>query len=107
MRLIVTGPQEYSAKLELILQLDSVTFWRVSLYPPDQRIPPGLRRLEVLLPVEMVVELDVGIAQSKSWLSRSKVIALAVRRFIDGGGLTTLESTMGWPGQPEQPSTPR
>ena len=78
----------------------------MSLYPPEQRIPPGLRRLEILLPIEMVVELDVGIAQSRTWLSRSKVIAFTVRGFIDGGGLTTLVSATGWPGQPEQPSSP-
>jgi hypothetical protein len=35
----------------------------MSLYPPEQRIPEGLRRLEILLPIEMVVELDVGIAK--------------------------------------------
>lgn len=49
------------------------------LYPPDQRIPDGLRRLQVLLPVEMVIELDVGIARSQTYLSRSKVVALAIR----------------------------
>lgn len=33
---------------------------------PEQRIPDGLRRLEVLLPIEIVVELDVGIAHLRA-----------------------------------------
>jgi hypothetical protein len=70
----------------------------MSLYPPEQRIPEGLRRLEILLPIEMVVELDIGIAKSGSWVSRSRVIAQAVRAFIDNGGLLTLESRMPTPG---------
>jgi len=74
----------------------------MSLYPPEQRIPEGLRRLEILLPIEMVVELDVGIAKSGSWVSRSRVIAQAVRAFIDNGGLQTLESRMASPDPPEQ-----
>ena len=74
----------------------------MSLYPPEQRIPEGLRRLEILLPIEMVVELDVGIARSGSWVSRSRVIAKAVRAFIDSGGLETLESRMVSPSAPEQ-----
>ena len=45
----------------------------------------------------MVVELDVGIARSQSYLSRSKVIALAVRSFIDTGGLDRLDPNQAWP----------
>jgi len=78
----------------------------MSLYPPEQRIPEGQRRLEILLPVEMVVELDIGIAKSGSWISRSRVIAQAVRAFIDKGGLETLESRMSPSGAPEQANTP-
>ena len=78
----------------------------MSLYPPEQRIPEGLRRLEILLPIEMVVELDLGIAKRGNWISRSKVIAMAVRAFIDNGGLETLASRMDWPGPPEQSSSP-
>ena len=74
----------------------------MSLYPPEQRIPEGLRRLEILLPIEMVVELDVGIAKRGGWVSRSRVIAQAVRAFIDDGGLETLESRMPLPGPTEQ-----
>lgn len=74
----------------------------MSLYPPEQRIPEGQRRLEILLPIEMVVELDVGIAKSGGWISRSRVIAQAVRAFIDQGGLLTLESRMAPPRPPEQ-----
>ena len=78
----------------------------MSLYRSEQRIPDGLRRLEVLLPIEMVVELDVGIAQSQSYVSRSKVIAIAVRTFIDSHGLELLKPGMTWPDQPEQPNSP-
>lgn len=67
------------------------------MYPADQRIPDGLRRLQILLPVEMVVELDVGIARSQSYLSRSKVTALAVRKFIEAGELERLEVSKAWP----------
>lgn len=77
-----------------------------SLYPPDQRIPSGLRRLQVLLPVEMVVELDVGIARSQSYLSRSKVVALAIRKFIDEGGLEGLPPSLTWPDMPEPRRSP-
>ena len=74
----------------------------MSLYPPEQRIPEGQRRLEILLPIEMVVELDIGIAKSGSWTSRSRAIAKAVREFIDSGGLERLESRMPQLGAPEQ-----
>ena len=67
------------------------------MYPAEQRIPEGLRRVQVLLPVEMVVELDIGIARTQSYLSRSKVIALAVRKLIDGGDLEHLGPTQSWP----------
>lgn len=77
----------------------------MSLYPPEQRIPEGQRRLEILLPIEMVVELDIGIAKSGSWMSRSRVIARAVRAFIDNGGLKALESRIPQPGAPEQSSS--
>lgn len=76
----------------------------MSLYPPNQRIPEGHRRLEVLLPVEMGIELDIGIARSGSWMSRSRIIARAVRAFIDNGGLPTLDYRMPPPGALEQPS---
>ena len=67
------------------------------LYSPEQRIPEGLRRLQILLPIDMVVELDVGIARSQSYLSRSKVIALAVKSLIDQGGLDHLDPELAWP----------
>ncbi|CAN5700723.1 hypothetical protein BH18ACT6_BH18ACT6_10990 [soil metagenome] len=66
------------------------------MYPAEQRIPEGLRRMQVLLPVEMVVEL-IGIARTQSYLSRSKVIALAVRKFIDGGDLDHLDPPRAGP----------
>jgi hypothetical protein len=49
----------------------------------------------------MVVELDIGIAKSGSWMSRSRVIARALRAFIDTGGLETLETRIPKPGAPE------
>ncbi|MFN2487743.1 MAG: hypothetical protein ABR609_14260 [Acidimicrobiia bacterium] len=67
-----------------------------SIYPPEQRIPEGLRRLQVLLPFEIVVELDVGIARSQTYLSRSKVVTLALRKFIDEGGLERLPASATW-----------
>ena len=75
------------------------------LYPPEQQIPDGLRRLQVLLPIDMVVELDVGIARSQTYLSRSKVVALAVRRFIDEGGLAALPANVTWADLPEPRSS--
>jgi len=45
----------------------------------------------------MVVELDVGIARSQTYLSRSKVIAFALRTFIDNGGLDALAPSQSWP----------
>lgn len=76
------------------------------MYPADQRIPDGLRRLQVLLPVEMVVELDVGIARSQTYLSRSKVVALALRRFMDDGGLEALPANVTWSAIPEPRRSP-
>lgn len=75
--------------------------WVSGMYPADQRIPDGRRRLQVLLPVEMVVELDVGMARSQTYLSRSKVVALALRRFIDDGGLEALPANVTWSAIPE------
>jgi len=54
----------------------------------------------------MVVELDAGIAKRGNWISRSKLIAMAVRAFIDKGGLETLESRKHWPDPPEQSNSP-
>lgn len=56
-------------------------------------------------PSKMVVELDIGIAKSGSWISRSRLIAQAVRAFIDKGGLEKLESHMPPSDTPEEAST--
>ena len=69
-----------SAKGESAVAIPTLYFALMSsIHPPEQRIPEGLRRLQVLLPFEIVVELDVGIARSQTYLSRSKVVTLALR----------------------------
>lgn len=66
------------------------------LYPARARIPKGLRRVLVLLPIRMVVDLDARIAESNSSLSRSKVVALAVRRYLDQARVEDLSPDLDW-----------
>jgi metal-responsive CopG/Arc/MetJ family transcriptional regulator len=66
------------------------------LYPARARIPKGLRRVLVLLPIQMVVDLDARIAQSRTSLSRSKVVALALKRFLDEGGVEDTSTDLDW-----------
>jgi hypothetical protein len=46
-----------------------------------------IRRIEVSLPVGLVVELDVHIAEFGHFVSRSSVIEKAIRRFLDDSGI--------------------
>lgn len=55
--------------------------------PVDGRLYNGIRRIEVSLPVALVVELDLHIAEFGYWISRSSVIEKAIRRFLDDGGI--------------------
>ena len=66
------------------------------LYPARARIPKGLRRVLVLLPIRMVVDLDARIAGSNQNLSRSKVVAFAVRRLLDEGGVEDISADLDW-----------
>jgi Arc/MetJ-type ribon-helix-helix transcriptional regulator len=55
--------------------------------PLDGRLYNGIRRIEVSLPVGLVVELDLHITEFGYWISRSSVIEKAIRRFLDDGGI--------------------
>jgi hypothetical protein len=47
-----------------------------------------------------LVELDVGIARSQTYLSRSKVVAIALAKFIEEGGLESLPASVTWSEMP-------
>jgi len=55
--------------------------------PSDGRLYNGIRRIEVSLPVGLVVELDLHITEFGYWISRSSVIEKAIRQFLDAGGI--------------------
>jgi len=66
------------------------------LYSARARIPMGLRRVLVLLPIPMVIDLDARITASRTSLSRSKVIATAIRRYLDENHIDDLSPELEW-----------
>ena len=63
---------------------------------PDSRLYNGIRRIDVSLPVE-VVALDRNIAEFGYFVSRSSVIEVAIRQFLERGGIAVPD---------KQPPTP-
>ena len=57
---------------------------------PDSRLYNGIRRIDVSLPVELVVALDRNIAEFGYFVSRSSVIEVAIRQFLERGGIAVL-----------------
>jgi len=55
--------------------------------PQDSRLYNGIRRIEVSLPVEVVVALDRNIFEFGYFISRSNVIEVASRQFLERGGV--------------------
>jgi Arc/MetJ-type ribon-helix-helix transcriptional regulator len=53
----------------------------------DSRLYNGIRRIDVSLPVELVVALDRNIAEFGYFVSRSSVIEVAIRQFLERGGI--------------------
>jgi len=45
------------------------------------------RRIDVTLPIVLVAELDKNIAEFPYQVSRSAVVAVALREFLDRGGV--------------------
>lgn len=58
--------------------------------------PKGPRRVLVLLPIRMVIDLDARITASRTSLSRSKVIATAIRRYLDENHIDDLSPELEW-----------
>ncbi|HKY46626.1 MAG TPA: ribbon-helix-helix protein, CopG family [Acidimicrobiia bacterium] len=56
--------------------------------PQDSRLYNGIRRIDVSLPVEVVVALDRNIAEFGYFISRSSVIEVAIRQFLERGGIS-------------------
>ncbi|HKX75758.1 MAG TPA: ribbon-helix-helix domain-containing protein [Acidimicrobiia bacterium] len=54
----------------------------------DGRLYNGIRRIEVSLPVGLVVELNRHITEFGYWISRSSVIEKAIRRLLGDGGIS-------------------
>lgn len=61
----------------------------------DGRLYGGIRRIEVSLPVSLVVQLDRHIAEFGYWVSRSSVIEKAVRQFLVESGIGVPPQTPG------------
>ncbi|MGH8926771.1 MAG: hypothetical protein ACRDWH_00345 [Acidimicrobiia bacterium] len=57
----------------------------------------GLAPIEVALPSSLVVELDAAIAHRSINVSRSRVVALAIRQFLDQGGMDMFPTYPDWP----------
>jgi hypothetical protein len=63
----------------------------------DDRVPDGFRRIEVTLPPALVVELDRAIGNRHIRVSRSRIVALAIRHFLDDGGMEMFPTYPDWP----------
>jgi len=85
-----------SAKGESAVAIPTLYFALMSsIYPPEQRIPEGLRRLQVLLPFEIVVETRRRDSLQPDLPQRSKVV-IGTTEFIDEGGLERLPASATW-----------
>ena len=52
------------------------------------RLRNGIRRIDVTLPAVLVAELDRDILELGYFVSRSSVIEVAIRQFLDRGGVS-------------------
>lgn len=59
--------------------------------------PEVIRRIEVSLPPHLLNELDAATSGRKVHVSRSRIIAVAIRRFLDEGGVEELPTYPDWP----------
>ena len=62
-------------------------------YANSRRVAPGSRIVHHTIPARLIAELDLAIASERvrdRWFNRSEVIARALRRFLDQGGISTL-----------------
>jgi metal-responsive CopG/Arc/MetJ family transcriptional regulator len=67
-------------------------------YAPSRRIADGRRRIQLHMPAKLVVELDQAIAaeySNNTYWSRADVVAVAVRRFLDQGGMQLMPASIG------------
>ena len=72
------GPEQMS---------DRFVAMRQRKYPEDSRLYNGIRRIDVSLPVDVVVALDQDIKDFGYFVSRSSVIEVAIRQFLERGGI--------------------
>lgn len=54
---------------------------------PTSRLYRGIRRIDVTLPAVLVAELDHDILDLGYFVSRSSVIEVAIRQFLERGGV--------------------
>lgn len=69
----------------------------MTAHQSDQHTPAGLRRIEVALPPSLVVELDAAMTHRRINVSRSRVVAMAIRRFLDQDGMEMFPIYPHWP----------
>jgi metal-responsive CopG/Arc/MetJ family transcriptional regulator len=62
--------------------------------PQDREV---IRRIEVSLPPHLLNELDAATSGRKVHIGRSRVIAVAIRRFLDEDGVADLPLYPDWP----------
>jgi hypothetical protein len=62
--------------------------------PQDPRV---IRRIEVSIPPHLLNELDAASHRRTVHVSRSRIIAIAIRRFLDQGGVEELPLYPDWP----------
>jgi len=57
-----------------------------TVYAPERRVPQTHRRIEVLLPATLVAALDQDTTRLDRWISRSKVVGVAIPHYLNDGG---------------------
>jgi hypothetical protein len=64
-----------------------ISVFRPATDRPTSRLYKGIRRIDVTLPAVLVAELDRDILELGYFVTRSSVIEVAIRQFLDHGGV--------------------
>lgn len=85
----------YIAKHHLGMGPRCDMFGQMTVRQPQD--PEVIRRIEVSLPPRLLNELDAATRGRRVHISRSRVIAVAIRRFLDDSGVEALPTYPDWP----------
>lgn len=87
---VATDPDSRKMTLRVHTICDTLTYEVLRPQPSDRptsRLYRGIRRIDVTLPAVLVAELDRDILDLGYFVSRSSVIEVAIRQFLDRGGV--------------------